>query len=83
MVSQAEAPCSSALSMAQVDASALSAVLVVGGCSRTPALQDLAAKIFGKAGGGGGDGLIFSPEESEELTVLGAAYEARHIIYEE
>lgn len=67
--------------MAQVDASALKAVLVIGGCSRTPALQDLAAKIFGKAAGGGGAGVISTPEQSDELVVLGAAIEARHIIY--
>ena len=78
-VFQAEGPCESALKMAQVDASALRAVLVIGGCSRTPALQDLAAKIFGKSGGGGG--VISSPEQSDELVVLGAAIEARHIIY--
>lgn len=69
--------------MAQVDASKLSAVLVIGGCSRTPALQDLAVKIFGKAGGGGGDGVISSPEQSDEMVVLGAALEARNMIYGE
>lgn len=69
--------------MAQVDASALSSVLVIGGCCRTPALQELAVKIFGKAGGGGGDGVISSPEQSDEMVVLGAALEARNIIYGE
>ena len=80
---QAATPCENALSLAQVDASALSAVLVLGGCSRTPALQDLAVKIFGKAGGGGGDGVISSPEQSDEMVVLGAAIEARNMIYGE
>lgn len=76
---QAEAPCEGALKLAQVDASALKSVLVIGGCSRTPALQDLAARIFGKAGGGAG--VISSPEQSDEMVVLGAALEARHLIY--
>lgn len=67
--------------MAQVDTSALSAVLVVGGCCRTPALQDLAGKIFEKAGGGGGNSVVSTPEQSEEMVVLGAALEARHIVY--
>lgn len=68
--------------MAGVDASALSAVLVVGGCCRTPALQDLAVKIFRQAGGGGGgSGVVSSPEQSEELVVLGAALEARNMVY--
>lgn len=67
--------------MAQVDASSLSAVLVVGGCSRTPALQDMAVRIFGKRGGSGGDGMISSPEQSEEMVVVGAALEARNVLY--
>lgn len=66
--------------MAGVDASALSAVLVVGGCCRTPALQDLAVKIFRQAGGGA-SGVISSPEQSEEMVVLGAALEARNMVY--
>lgn len=83
---QAATPCENALSMAQVDASALSSVLVIGGCCRTPALQDMAVKIFGKAGGGGGgggDGVVSSPEQSDEMVVLGAALEARTMIYGE
>lgn len=82
-IPQAEGPCEGALKLAQVDASALKAVLVIGGCSRTPALQDLASKIFGKAGGGGGAGVISSAEQSDEMVVLGAALEARHLIYGE
>lgn len=72
--------------MAGVDASKLSAVLVIGGCCRTPALQDLARRIFGQAGGGvtgAGDGVFISPESSEEMVVLGAALEARRIMYGE
>lgn len=82
---QAEVPCSSALSMAGVDASKLSAVLVIGGCCHTPALQDIAQRLFGKAGGAGGQGagVIMSPELSEEMVVLGATLEARKIIYQE
>ncbi|CAM9156517.1 unnamed protein product, partial [Scytosiphon promiscuus] len=81
LLRKAEAPCESALKLAQIDASALKSVLVIGGCSRTPALQDLAARIFGKAGGGGGAGVISSPEQSDEMVVLGASLEARHLIY--
>lgn len=70
--------------MAGIDASKLSAVLVIGGCCRAPALQDLAKRIFGKAGGGGeGDRAILSPEQSEEMVVLGTALEARKMIYGE
>ncbi|CAM9468568.1 unnamed protein product [Ectocarpus sp. 6 AP-2014] len=83
LLRKAEGPCESALKLAQVDASALKAVLVIGGCSRTPALQDFASKIFGKAGGGGGAGVISSAEQSDEMVVLGAALEARHLIYGE
>lgn len=85
LLRKAEVPCSSALSMAGVDASKLSAVLVIGGCCRTPALQDVAQRLFGKAGGAGGQGagVIMSPELSEEMVVLGATLEARKIIYQE
>lgn len=75
---QAEAPCVSALSMAQVDPSAISSVLLIGGCCRTPALQKLARKMFRRAG----DGAILTPEQAEEFVVMGAALEARRMVYE-
>lgn len=74
---QAEAPCRSALSLAGVDASALSAVLVIGGCCRTPAIQELARRLFVEGGAG-----IVSPEQSEEMVVLGTALEARRLMFE-
>ena len=77
-VAQAEAPCVSALSMAQVDPSSISSVLLVGGCSRMPALQDLAKKVFGRAGAGP----VLTPEQGDEYVALGAALEARHMVYE-
>lgn len=75
---QAEAPCVNALSMAQVDTSAISSVLLIGGCCRTPALQELARKMFGRVGGGA----ILTPEQGEDFVVVGAALEARHMVYQ-
>lgn len=66
--------------MAGVDASSLSAVIVIGGCCRSPALQDVAKRVLGKAGGGS-EKAIVSPEQSEEMVVLGAAVEARNIMF--
>ncbi|CAM9364373.1 unnamed protein product [Ascophyllum nodosum] len=78
LLRMAEAPCVSALSMAQVDPSSISSVLLVGGCSRMPALQDLAKKVFGRAGAGP----VLTPEQGDEYVALGAALEARHMVYE-
>lgn len=78
MATQAESPCVNALSMAQVDTSAISSVMLIGGCCRTPALQELAIKMFGRVAGG----TILTPEQAEDFVVLGAALEARRMVYQ-
>ncbi|CAM9319070.1 unnamed protein product [Phaeothamnion confervicola] len=67
------APVGEALAAAGVAAGNVGAVLVVGGCSRLPAVQEAAAKAFGRR--------PVVPVHSEEMAVLGAAIAARRAIY--
>ena len=65
LLQRVEAPCRRALADAGLDATDLEEVLLVGGMTRTPAVQEIVAKIFGKKPSKGAN--------PDEVVALGAA----------
>eukprot|EP00611_Tribonema_gayanum_P022050 TRINITY_DN4361_c0_g1_i3.p1 TRINITY_DN4361_c0_g1~~TRINITY_DN4361_c0_g1_i3.p1 ORF type:complete len:210 (+),score=82.86 TRINITY_DN4361_c0_g1_i3:203-832(+) len=66
-------PCRDVLEQAGLSTDAVKAVLLVGGCSRIPAIQALAASVFKQT--------PIVATHSEELVVLGASLAARREVY--
>mmetsp|Transcript_17178 Transcript_17178/g.24311 ORF Transcript_17178/g.24311 Transcript_17178/m.24311 type:complete len:91 (+) Transcript_17178:1266-1538(+) len=73
LVERISEPCQKSLDEAGISLDKVSAVLLVGGCSRIPKLQERVKSYFKKSA-------IVAPN-AEELVVLGSALHARSKIY--